>query len=82
MDRKTNRNNVLGLKHINFYKGYYYVKIFRNGKYAFNTRRKCLETAIKVRDEFLMSEQNGSLFQKNLKKNEENISIENIKKNV
>ena len=76
MDRKVNKNNKLGLKYIGEWKGFYYVKIHRNNKYAYNIKRKSLVDAIKARDEFLKSE---PIYQENLKIKEKNICPELIK---
>tara|TARA_R110000772_G_scaffold71403_1_gene156546 strand:- start:321 stop:644 length:324 start_codon:yes stop_codon:yes gene_type:complete len=72
MDRKTNSNNLLGIKNIGYYKDNYYVKIYRNGKYVFNKKRKNLEEAIELRDEFLKSE---AVFNVNLKDKEKNLNL-------
>lgn len=77
MDRKTNSNNLLGLKNIGYYKDNYYVKIYRNGKYVFNKKRKNLEDAVELRDEFLKSE---AVFNENLKSKEENLNLVDIQK--
>ena len=76
MDRKINKNNKLGLKHIGKYGDYYHIKIHRFGKYVLNKKRKSLVDAIKVRDEYLQSE---SIFNENLKIKEKNICKEDIK---
>ena len=75
MDRKTNSNNKLGIKNVGYYKDNYYVKIYRNGKYAFNKKRKNLEDAIELRDEFLKNE---AVFNQNLKSREQNLNLVDI----
>ena len=77
MDRKTNSNNKLGIKNVGYYKDNYYVKIYRNGKYVFNKKRKNLEDAIELRDEFLKGE---AIFNQNLKEREKNLNLVDIQK--
>ena len=54
-DRKTNKNSKTGYKHIGLYRGKYYVKIIRDGKYVLNKKRSTLQEALHIRNQYIMS---------------------------